>query len=561
MRLSVCLHSRGGVEGTIRIASSLGHGQLGQATAEGHRWPGCNWDAAGMPSHHLLRPWGRARGPGTLGWDAGSTADLCCHAGRCNRPSTVGCKAACSRQASRQCAQPSRSHIPGLPGSAVSTLREGWRAPRGGCAGKRRARKRSASRPWVPQPSPVGASHGGQELPGRRWRQITPFPCQLLPISVAATGRRDCTLSVPCRGAVKKGSWPPSPHSQPQGSLFLHELFSFRLDAVPRSGKGRTGAPRASFPCHKTTKRGAKRRAGPGRQVAGSGHTPLRGSSMCSVPLAAPGPASPSCAATVLPFLRAGSVTLRARAACPCAGGSWCGGHNPSLGMMPPQMGATRHPKAFALVSVPLLCCHSPKRTLKRLNPVAQLLSLEARAGRRCLHIPGTDVHPSRAARAHGAPATCALDTTTAWGPRPVPLVGCGTRDGSSPPALWLASAGLCTGHHEVPPAPAVHPAPCHSPPPGWGQCWQLARHRRGVRAACRQRAGTWQGHHPGTAGRRGAGGTHPSSGLRAGGWERRVFPFKRQALELLPLSPARALNTVHLPAACPHACLQPARN
>lgn len=132
MRLSVCLHSRGGVEGTIRIASSLGHGQLGQATAEGHRWPGCNWDAAGMPSHHLLRPWGRARGPGTLGWDAGSTADLCCHAGRCNRPSTVGCKAACSRQASRQCAQPSRSHIPGLPGSAVSTLREGWRAPRVG---------------------------------------------------------------------------------------------------------------------------------------------------------------------------------------------------------------------------------------------------------------------------------------------------------------------------------------------------------------------------------------------------------------------------------------------
>lgn len=61
--------------------------------------------------------------------------------------------------------------------------------------------------------------------------------------------------------------------------------------------------------------------------------------------------------------------------------------------------------------------------------------------------------------------------------------------------------------------------------------------------------------------GRPGAGGTHPSSGLQAGGWERRVFPFKRQALELLPLSPARALNTVHLPAACLHACLQPACN
>lgn len=61
--------------------------------------------------------------------------------------------------------------------------------------------------------------------------------------------------------------------------------------------------------------------------------------------------------------------------------------------------------------------------------------------------------------------------------------------------------------------------------------------------------------------GRPGAGGTHPSSGLQAGGWERRVFPFKRQARELLPLSPARALNTVHLPAACLHACLQPACN
>lgn len=39
------------------------------------------------------------------------------------------------------------------------------------------------------------------------------------------------------------------------------------------------------------------------------------------------------------------------------------------------------------------------------------------------------------------------------------------------------------------------------------------------------------------------------------------MFPFKRQALELLPLSRARALNRVHLPAACPHACLQPACN
>lgn len=179
---SVC--TAGEVEGTIPIAGSLDTEYLGKQLpggtggwdADGMR-PGCERDAAGMqPGHHPTASSSHGAGlgaPGTLGRDAGSTVALHRHAGRCNRPSIVGCGAACSVQASRQRARPSRSRIPGQPGPAVSLFGEGWQALMGGCAGKRRARKSSASRPWVPQPSPVGASHGGQGLPGWRWRQIT----------------------------------------------------------------------------------------------------------------------------------------------------------------------------------------------------------------------------------------------------------------------------------------------------------------------------------------------------------------------------------------------------
>ena len=51
---------------------------------------------------------------------------------------------------------------------------------------------------------------------------------------------------------------------------------------------------------------------------------------------------------------------------------------------------------------------------------------------------PPTTAHPSQATRARGAPATCVLDTTIAWGLWPVPPVGRGSRDGSSSPALRL---------------------------------------------------------------------------------------------------------------------------
>lgn len=59
--------------------------------------------------------------------------------------------------------------------------------------------------------------------------------------------------------------------------------------------------------------------------------------------------------------------------------------------MMPPQIGATGHQSFFALVSVPLLCPHSPKQTLTRLNATAQLSVQNSRAGRHCLHILGID--------------------------------------------------------------------------------------------------------------------------------------------------------------------------
>lgn len=141
---------------------------------------------------------------------------------------------------------------------------------------------------------------------------------------------------------------------------------------------------------------------------------------------------------------------------CLCASGSWHGGHRPSLGMMPPQMGATGRPRAFALVAVPLLCPHSPKLTLKRLNPAAQLCLLNSRAGRHCLHILGTD---------HSVPQlTCpqllvpvVLLPYVCWTP-PLcgdcgqsPPVGCGTRDVSFSLAQWLHQgfARNITGSHQ----------------------------------------------------------------------------------------------------------------
>lgn len=98
-------------------------------------------------------------------------------------------------------------------------------------------------------PDPGSHSHPSRGLPqgtgaaGLALLQITLFPCRLLPISVVAAGRHDRTPNAPCWGAVRKGSQPPSPGTQPRGSLFLHELFSFRLDAVLHGGKSRTGAP------------------------------------------------------------------------------------------------------------------------------------------------------------------------------------------------------------------------------------------------------------------------------------------------------------------------------
>lgn len=52
---------------------------------------GCGWDAARMPSHHLLWSEGRAGVPGEPWSGCWRAATPCHHAERCNRPSIVGC--------------------------------------------------------------------------------------------------------------------------------------------------------------------------------------------------------------------------------------------------------------------------------------------------------------------------------------------------------------------------------------------------------------------------------------------------------------------------------------
>lgn len=209
-------------------------------------------------------------------------------------------------------------------------------------------------------------------------------------------------------------------------------------------------------------------------------------------------------------------------------------------------MGATGHTRALALLSVPPLCPHSPKQTLKRLNPTAQLSLLNSRAGRHYLHIPGTDhsvpqpTCPELLVPVVLLPLVCRTPPLSG-GRGESPPVGCGTRDVSFSLALRLHQgfARNIPGSHQPQQGTFLPTAV----PSRWGAVQAAGT----LQPRCVHSTVNPSPRHGGQAG-----GTHPSSGLRAGGWERRVFPFKRQALELLPLSPARALNTVHLPAACP---------
>lgn len=162
------------------------------------------------------------------------------HAGRCNCPCIVGCGTGCSGQASRRRARPSHSRVPGQPGSAASRLGEGWQG--WGCAGKRRTRKSSAS--WVPQPSLVEASHGERGLSCRRWRLITPFPCWLLAISLAAGGQAGSHPERSVLGAVGKGSRPPSPRSQPRAVYFYMGCFLSGLKPSCTAARAGPGPPR-----------------------------------------------------------------------------------------------------------------------------------------------------------------------------------------------------------------------------------------------------------------------------------------------------------------------------
>lgn len=216
---------------------------------------------------------------------------------------------------------------------------------------------------------------------------------------------------------------------------------------------------------------------------------------------------------------------------CLCAGISWREGHHPSLGMMPPQMDATGHPKAFALVSGPQLCPHSPRRTLKRLNPAAQLPPLDPRAGRRCLHIPGMDHPPPQPTRPQPLVPVVLLPRACSSPPLP------GDR-GQSPqwdvgqgmaflPQHW-GFTGALHGASGGPTSPSG--APCSPPlsPPSGGQCWQLAHHRWSARAACGQRAGARRGRRPGTGGQAGGpGALTPAPGGEQGVGKGVCFPLR----------------------------------
>lgn len=171
--------------------------------------------------------------------------------------------------------------------------------PRGGLAGllgvqgKGEQARALLQSPGLPQPCPAGVPPGSPGCGARYRGPITPFPRWLLAISVAETGRQDRT---PSRGVL--APFTPQPAS---ARLFLHGLVFFPARSHPSRRQEPDRGPHASFPCHKTTKWGVKRRAGLGQRVDGSGHTPHRGSSVrprCPPPdrhpLAVPPPCCPS---------------------------------------------------------------------------------------------------------------------------------------------------------------------------------------------------------------------------------------------------------------------------
>lgn len=237
------------------------------------QWGTGGQDAAGTPSHHLLRPSGRAGGQQRP--SARMQAVQWPHAGRCNCPCIVGCGTGCSGQASGRRARPSHSaagaarlqRVPprgtlaalGLcrkkenkeeqclqtPGPAAIPSQEGlaglgvWRRKENKeeqclqTPGKREQGRavpldpgKCREHPWSGKAGRAGGVQGKREHeravpadPGfrshpwwglptgklwcRRWRLITPFPCWLLAISVAAAGRQHRTPSAPC--------WAPGP--------------------------------------------------------------------------------------------------------------------------------------------------------------------------------------------------------------------------------------------------------------------------------------------------------------------------------------------------------------
>jgi len=148
-------------------------------------------------------------------------------------------------------------------------------------------------------------------------------------------------------------------------------------------------------------------------------------------------------------------------------------------------------PKAFALVAVPLLCPHSTKRTLKRLNPVARCLPITPeQAGAACTPRAWTTTCHSPPVPSSSCPrCSCYLRAQHHQCPGTAASPPCGTWDKG-----WLfslgtvSSSGLWHWASRGPTSPNRAPCSLLLTPPSWGQRWQLAHHRRGVRAACGQR-------------------------------------------------------------------------
>lgn len=164
------------------------------------------------------------------------------HAGRCNCPSIVGCGTGCSGQASRRRARPSHSRVSRQPGSAASLLGQRWQ---GWWVSREKENKEERC---LQTPGPAA-------IPGRGFprgaRAVVPALAADNAVSLLAApyqrGGDGQAGSHPERsvlGAVGKGSWPPSPRSQPRAVYFYTGCFLSGLKPSCTAAGAGPGPPR-----------------------------------------------------------------------------------------------------------------------------------------------------------------------------------------------------------------------------------------------------------------------------------------------------------------------------